>query len=226
MTPPQAAFDPDDAWCHTYSDIASLGLRWRQGSVTIKHLPGRRLQIENYRQCPNGYRSFTRADLRCRTNILSTPLAWSVRSKVARQADGTGYLNSELSKTLRGADGQLHLDVAGKKRTYPLAEPYTCKWCLLDAVGRMATQGTESAVFTLLDEYDEVCPEQTIRLRGESVVKTRGGAIDVWCYQHTGIATVPGVFYVDRTGRVLAYLAGMELLVLGSTDTEKTGYER
>ena len=43
--------------------------------------------------------------------------------------------------------------------------------------------------------------------------------IDIKTYQHTGIATVPGVFYVDSAGRVLFYLGGMQLLSL----TQATG---
>jgi hypothetical protein len=35
---------------------------------------------------------------------------------------------------------------------------------------------------------------------------------------------MPGMYFVDRLGRVLFYVAGMEILGLTRSDDEKTGY--
>ena len=109
------------------------------------------------------------------------------------------------------------IKTAGNTHSIPLPGPYTCKWCLLDAVGRMATRGLSEIHFSLFDEYDELCPEQHIKFMGDRKVQTSNGTIDIKIYQHTGTATVPGVYYVDNAGRVLFYLGGMQLLALTKT---------
>jgi hypothetical protein len=226
LTPPETPFGPDDAWTHVYHDVSSFRLNALQGGLTLRHRPGGRLRVESYRNCPGGYRYYTVAQLQCGNSVLSTPTTWEVESKVAKTADGAPYLDSGQVKKAQVKNGLLTLKEGDSRRTLPLPGPYTCKWCLLDAVGRMPKRGARQVEFTLLDEYDEPCPGQRLSLRDKLKAKTRGGVIEVACYQHTGTATMPGVFYVDAAGRVLFYLAGMQLLALASADGRKTGYMR
>ena len=219
FSPPTAPFDPDGPWAHVYQDLSSHGGKRPQGELTIKHRPGGKLRIENYRNCTQGYRSYTFADLNCDNDLLRSPRGWTVETKVSKTPNAPAHLNSGLVKKASVRNNVLTLQTAGNSRTLKLPGPTTCKWCLLDAVGRMATRGTKKVTFSLLDEYDELCPEQSIRLTGNARVRTRAGMIKIKSYQHTGIATVPGVFYVDTAGRVLFYLGGMQLLTL----TKATG---
>jgi len=214
LDPPRQPFDPDGNWSHRYHDLSTFNPKSKMGALTLRHQPGRQLRIVNYRLCPNGYRTYTTADLRCRQDLLSTPENWRMESKVSKHAQDNAYLNSGLVKSARVNEGVLTLQTGASQRNVELPGEYTCKWCLLDAVGRMARQATKAISFTLLDEYDEICPDQHIMARGALEVDTRGGTIQVSCYQHTGIGTMPGVFYVDTEGRVLVYMAGMQLLVL------------
>jgi len=218
-SPPTAPFDPDGPWTHVYQDLSSHGGKRPQGELSIKHRPSGKLRIENYRNCPQGYRSYTFAELHCNNDLLRSPRGWTVETKVAKAQDAPAHLNSGLVKRASIANNLLAMKAAGSTRTLKLPGPTTCKWCLLDAVGRMATKGVKSVSFSLLDEYDELCPEQTLKFTGDAQVKTRAGMVDIKTYQHTGIATVPGVFYVDAAGRVLSYLGGMQLLAL----TKATG---
>lgn len=212
--PPTGPFDPDGPWIHLYQDLSSHGGKRPQGGLTIKHRPGGKLRVENYRNCTQGYRSYTVADLNCNNDLLRSPRDWTVETKVSKTPGAPAHLNSGLVKKASVTNNMLTIKTAGNSRTVELPGPTTCKWCLLDAVGRMATRGTKEITFSLLDEYDELCPEQDIRFTGEAKVRTRNGMIDIKTYQHTGIATVPGVFYVDTVGRVLFYLGGMQLLAL------------
>jgi len=214
FSPPTAAFDPDGPWSHVYQDFSSHGGKRPQGELTLTHRPGGKLRIENYRQCTQGYRAYTFAELNCNNDLLRSPRTWTVETKVAKAPDVPAHLNSGLVKRAAMVDNVLTLQTAASRRTVKLPGPTTCKWCLLDAVGRMATQGIKEVSFSLLDEYDELCPKQTIKFTGDAQVKTKGGMIDIKTYQHTGIATVPGVFYVDAAGRVLFYLGGMQLMSL------------
>lgn len=224
LTPPSAAFDPDGDWTHVYHDISSFGLKHLQGELTVRHKSGGQLMIENHRNCPNSYRSYTLAELQCASDSLSTPSTWRVESKVAKQLKGSPYMNSGIVKLASVKDGVLTMHTGRSKATIKLPGAYTCKWCLLDAVGRMAKEGATDISFTMLDEYDEPCPDQQLAFREKRKVETRSGSIEVTCYQHTGTGTMPGMFYVDTHGRVLIYLAGMQLLALADADGTKTGY--
>ena len=219
FTPPTAPFDPDGPWLHVYQDFSSHGGKRPQGGLTIEHRLAGRLRIENYRNCSQGYRSYTFADLNCNDDLLRSPKSWTVETKVSKAANAPAHLNSGLVKRASMTNKTLTLKTAGSSRTLELPGPTTCKWCLLDAVGRMATRGIEEVRFSLLDEVDELCPEQTIRFTGETQVKTPAGMIAIKTYQHTGIATMPGVFYVEAAGRVCFYLSGMQLLTM----TQATG---
>ncbi len=224
LTPPKEEFNPDGAWRHRYHDSSSFQLKRPQGALTIERKGDGQLRIENYRDCSQGYRSHTLATLQCGTDALSTPSAWEVETKVAKAPGDKAHLGSGLIKRARVADGVLTLTAGRSRRTESLPGLYTCKWCLLAGVGRMAGQGTQEIRFTLLDEYDEPLPDQRIACRGEADASTRAGIIHLRMYQHTGTGTMPGLYYVDDAGRVLAYLAGMQLLVLGDADGTSTGY--
>jgi hypothetical protein len=223
FVPPVGPHDPDGTWTHVYQDISSFSLKHVQGGLTLRHQPSGKLRIESFRNCPSGYKYWTLADLQCAGDVWHTPVSWTVESKVAKASDGPTTLNSRMTKQAAVKDGVLTIQTGKNRRQLKLPGRYTCKWCLLDAVGGMAKQGTKAVSFTLLDEYDEPCPEQTIRFRGKTKVKTQSGSIEVYCYQHTGIAAVPGMFYVDTSGRTLFYLAGMELLALAGVDGKKMG---
>lgn len=224
LAPPVDPFDPDGAWIHAYHDISSHNLKQLQGELTLQRRAGGQLRIESFRICPDRYRFYTIADLQCGNDPLSTPSVWTVETKIAKTATDAPYLNSGLAKQASVKDGVLKIITGGASRTARLPGNYTCKWCLLDAVGRMAKHGTREISFTLLDEYDEPCPDQAITLRGKETAETRTGTIEVISYQHTGTGTMPGVFYLDREGRVLFYLAGMQMLALAAANGRETGY--
>jgi len=218
MTPPVGTFDPDGDWTHVYDDTTSYKAGWSQGGVTIRHRPDRHLRIESFRSCPQDFKYWTLADLQCAVDDWGTPVSWSVESKIARKASDPAYLKSELTMQANVRDGVLTLLKGRDKQSLTLPGPYTCKGCLLDAVGRMARKELREISFTMLDEYDAPCPGQRLAFRERRQVKTRTGNIEIMSYQHTGIATVPGMFYVDTAGRVLAYLGDMQSLVLTDTD--------
>ena len=225
LSPPKGSFDPAHPWSHSYQDLSTYNLS-TQGGVTIEYAPEKKLRIESLRNCVDGYRYYTLAELVCATDNLGTPRSWRVISKVAKGTGDPGYLNSELVKEARVTDEVLTLDAGSSRRKEKLPGAYTCKWALLDGVGRMARAGVKQLEFTLLDEYDELCPNQMLRALTPAKVKTRDGIIDVLSYQHTGTATVPGTYYLDRDGRVLFYVAGMEILALTRVNGKKVGYSR
>ena len=224
---PRGPFDPDGSYTHTYADGTAFSRRHVAGEVTIRREAGGRLHIEAYRRTPDRTHSYyTIADLTCRDDELSTPDSWEVESKIAEKADGPAYLNSGLKKRAEVENGVLDLLEGKSRHTFKLPGRYTCKLCLLDAVQRLPKLGTKEVHFTLIDEYDQICPEQTLRLRGKTEAAVKGGVVDVYLYDHIGTATVPGTYCVDASGRLLVYVAGIQALILSGENGDKTGYTK
>ena len=171
------------AWTQLVAEL-QLDLVHHQGQLTLKHRSNGRMRIENFRKCPDGYYSYTFADLKCQGDGLRSPVEWRVESKVAKNPGDAAHLNSGLVKQATVKNSVLTLKTGDNTRSVNLTGAYTCKWCLLDVVGRMEKQGTKRVAFSLLDEYDELCPDQLIKHCGKFEAKTRGGTIDVVCYQH------------------------------------------
>jgi len=224
---PQGPFDPDGDYTHTYVDGTAFSRRHVAGEVTIRREAGGRLHVEAYRRTPDRTHSYyTIADLMCRADELSTPDSWEVESKIAEKAAGPAYLSSGLKKRAEVKNGVLELREGKSRHTLALAGRYTCKLCLLDAVQRLPRLGTKEVQFTLIDEYDQICPRQTLRLRGKTKAAVRGGEVEVYLYDHIGIATVPGTYCVDASGRLLVYVAGMQALILSGENGHKAGYTK
>jgi len=224
LTPPTAPHDPNGPYHHRYHDLTSHHLKWVMGSLRIERQPEDRLRIEHHRLGNNDFKFWTITDSHCKRDALSTPRSWTVETKVSREPEDPAYLLSGLKKHAQVVDEKLELTIQKHSHTHFLPGPYTCKWALLDAVGRMAISELQEIHFTLLDEADAICPDQKVWRCGTVEAHTRSGPVQVTCYRHTGIATMPGMFYVDHQGRVLFYLAGMELLALDQANGVSTDF--
>jgi len=222
---PKGPFDPNGEYTHTYVDGTPFSRGHVAGEVTIRRKSGGRLHIEGYRKTPDkSHNYYTIADLKCRNDELSTPSSWEVESKIAEKANGPAYLNSGLKKRAQVKKGVLKLEEGRSRHSFKLPGRYTCKLCLLDAVQRLPKLGTKEVHFTLIDEYDQICPNQSLRIREKAKAFVKGDSVDVYLYDHIGTATVPGTYCVDASGRLLVYVAGIQNLILTKENDHKTGY--
>jgi hypothetical protein len=114
LNPPKGPFDSEKPWSHSYQDLSTFNLSV-QGGVTLEYTLEKKLRIESYRNCVDGYRYYTLAELIYDTNQLGTPKSWIVNSKVAKGTGKPGYRNSELVKKARVSAGVLTL-VTGLSR--------------------------------------------------------------------------------------------------------------
>ncbi len=222
---PENPFDPNGEYTHTYVDSSPFIKKNVAGEVTICRQPKGKLHIESYRNTTDAtHKYFTIADLKCRNDELSTPSHWKIESKISDNINCPAYLNSGLKKRAKVKNGVLELVEGKSKHSFKLPGKYTCKLCLLDAVQRLPKLGTKEVHFTLIDEYDQICPEQTLRFREKSKAVVKNGSIEVFLYDHIGTATVPGTYCVDSSGRLLIYAAGIQALILSDENNFKTGY--
>ena len=222
---PKAPFNPNGEYTHTYADGSPFSRHHVAGEVTLQREKNRLLHIESYRKTPdNTHNYYTIADLKCRNDDLSTPVSWMVESKIAEKPSGQPYLNSGLIINGKVENGVMKLVKGKSKHSFNLPGKYTCKLCLLDAVQRLPKLGMKEIHFTMIDEYDQLCPNQILRFREKSKAIVKNGTVDVYLYDHIGTATVPGTYYVDSSGRLLAYVAGIQSLILTKENDLKTGY--
>ncbi len=222
---PKAPFDPNGKYTHIYVDGSPFSRGHVAGEVTLQREKGGKIHIESYRKTPDStHNYYTIADLKCRDDELSTPVSWLVESKIAEKPSGPAYMHSGLKINGKVENGVMKLVKGKSKHSFKLPGRYTCKLCLLDAVQRLPKLGMKEIHFTMIDEYDQICPNQTLRFREKSKALVKGGNVDVYLYDHVGTATVPGTYCVDASGRLLVYVAGIQSLILTKENDYKTGY--
>lgn len=224
-TIPEGPFDPGGNWEHKYYDLDTYFIISnpkkivKRGDLTIERVSSAnrtsRLNIILERYCTSGFHYFLNAGLNCVDDPLCTPTRWHYESRVARRATDTPYLLSGLKKYYRVRNGRLFVNSNGASWQRELSGAYTCKLNLLDAVQRMPKSTDTSFVFTIFDEFDSISKGQTFRYRESAKVKTAHGSADVFCFEHLGRSSEPATYWVDTSGRLLFYLSGMELLILG-----------
>lgn len=222
LSPPAGKFDINGSWKLVYDDLSTFSFRHFQGELSLQHTSDGKLRIENYRNTPDKYRTYNIAELQCSESDWRAPLSWNVESKVAKKPKDKAYLNSGISKKVDVKNGILTIKTMGNREEIRLPGKYNCKWALLNSIGRLKKLKIKNIEFTLIDEYDQTFPGQKISFSGKEKIKTKKGMIDIWCYQHIGTGTMPGVFYLDSYGRVLVYMAGMQMLILKEVDGVKT----
>lgn len=138
-------------------------------------------------------------------------------------------------------DGKLRVEDTAPMRkvwTRPFPEPARCSinWSLFEAVQRLPRKAGESLSFTLLDDFDQARPNQTLsfwktaqtRVGGRRVQRSRVRQLEkgrvhnpYWAiedqipvrlhgFSHTGDGVVPWVYWVDDAGRLLCAVSGIE----------------
>jgi|APSaa5957512622_1039677.scaffolds.fasta_scaffold01268_9 hypothetical protein len=242
LPPPNQAPDPTGAWSSEFT-LYSLNIRpWAQGSLKLTRSPetdGAVLTSDYVLGCGPGVSFRVKGETRCESNQLATPKMWTVTS---RQHRNDGQETHEAAGDLRGTyDGQrIVLTEYGRERPVEAGPLLTWNWGLFDAVQRLAVISNPPPLeFALLDHFDQVKPEQALRLRkrcrvtlGAKLIveeqKTelehgtvfrpehveRGGTeVDCVVFEHTGRGILPIVYWCTTAGYLLMVSSGLEAYV-------------
>lgn len=241
--PPQGRFDPAGAWRNHYG-VWTIGQRGmgRVGAVTLARRPADGdtfvLSVDYHKQFGGGTSGRVSARMTCRTDRLATPVQWEARYE---SRDKAGKLLPLAAITRKGEIGGWSVVVSDtkSKRALPIQDAWTNNWALFEAVGRLPREDFGLQKFTLLDDFDQVKPNQTLRYRqttkaklgGKDVVKYRrtkldkgeirspyrvregGREITLYAYDHIGRGVVPWVYWVDETGRLVWAISGLEAYI-------------
>jgi len=240
---PEGAFEPTGEWSHRYGMYTLTGNPARVGSVCMGRQPrgdDKCLVTVAYEKLvPGEYRQRVSAEAACRTDLLCSPREWRW-SFWTEDKDGNVLENSALDN--RGEDKGDHVMVYADDlpRRVPAKPPRTINWCLFDVVQRLPREPFDPIAFTLLDHFDQMKQKHTLSYHGGVEVilgrkkvqeqhevqlekgrirKTRwaqeGGApARLHGYSDVGWASVPWVYWVNETGRLLFAVGGLEAYIL------------
>ena len=221
---PKSTFDPNGEWSHRYTLFPiRYNLRFepygyfdiRRSNVNAKTFE---LQMMMKRDAVSGYNHYSGAKMICSTNALSSPLQWTFEVKVAKNENGSPYLNTGMIKSAVYKNKAIHYQTGRYSSTVPAPNPFACKTALFDAVQRLSSE-TQSLNFDYMDEYDELSADHTLRYKGTTNFKMKNGMEPLSCFIETGSGNSPVSYWRDSSGRLLFWIAGIEVFVL----TEENG---
>lgn len=222
---PTEEFDPNGSWTHQYDIymIAYAGF-FPQGSIRISRNPvgkGAQLDILTTRPTTEPHlQHFTQATLECEDTLLSSPRRWTVSAKIAASEDAAPYFDSGMTKKMEFKNGQVR--ISSDSRTVDVAEPHACRLCMLDAVQRLpAEAGFVIPEFGMFDEYDQFRAGYQLKFRETAPIQLKGEQANLSCFTMTGTGQIPASYWRDETGRLLFFVAGLEVFVLSEENGKK-----
>jgi hypothetical protein len=139
------------------------------------------------------------AEIRCRQDVLATPVSWRVRNRFGRDWKILDHLTMEEEGA--SEDGGARYAIGGRSFAIPLGPTWTCDWGLLEAVQRMRWDGKDAIRFDLLEKLRLPKPEQLI-FRNPALDCRIEGVGSLRCVSQTGRGILPFDYWVDAGGRL------------------------
>jgi len=218
--PPLGEHDPAGDWelsytLYTLGSIAGSG--GPMGSLVLRRKAapaGFVLAVDYRKRVPPDMTQEVSGEITCRQDTLGTPKRWTYASAITA-AGGGPIKHTRLEKSATTTDGQIEIHDGRHRRQLPVAARCTIHWALFEAVGRLPRTPFEPIRFTLLDHFDQVKPNHTLSFRRAADVMLGGQAVRLHAYDHLGEGVVPWVYWVDKQGRPLFAVSGLEAYVIG-----------
>jgi len=229
-TPPEVTFEPNGAWKHQYMMYSmGYGQVRPEGELTIQRNVAEndhfQLKILCRRYASHPFSQFVEGELDCMETALASPGSWTYQTKLAQAITDPPYLKSGLTQHAHVRDGCLIVQGDAHQRMFSLQDEYTCKWCLLEAVQRLPREEFEPLEFTVLDDFDQPHPGQTLRFRKQEYVELADGPGLLTAYEQIGPGVLPTVFWVDSNGRCLFLMSCIEIYILEEADGVELNYD-
>ena len=153
---PESEFDPGGVWSHRYTMFQCPGLRFgRVGEFSIQRsrVSSKTFQLDmmTERAALSGYSHYTRVQMICANNVLSSPLQWSFKVKTAKNEKAPAYLNTGMIKSAVYKDKTIRYQTGRFSSTVPAPNPFACKTALFDAVQRLSTKPKRCSLITWMN---------------------------------------------------------------------------
>ncbi len=218
--PPPEGFDPAGEWTAVYRIWTCYGRRGRgnetKGALRLRRRPagdGHRLAIRQVLHQSEGKRHWVEADVRCRSDALGTPLAWTLTSRFdGKHMDGRPEMAMEASGRLDGAVWETASGGRTRRRSVPA--PATADWCLFEAVGRMPLKPAEPLRFAVLEGLGAVKADHRLAYDGRREVRWGSGTATFHRFMQTGRGVYPYEWWVDGSHQPVLVVTGPRAYIL------------
>lgn len=247
-TDPTTDFEPAGAWRSTYGVYTLAGNGGRVGQLALTRRPldadGFRLTLDYAKDGAGDTVQKVEAEIDCQRDALATPRRWTFRSELL-DAAGVCLAGSRLEKSATINGKQIRIEDAAGVESVALPGAWTVNWALFEAVGRLPREPFPALRFTMLDHFDQVKRNQVIAFRSQEQVlwgqhtameqrvveldKGRihqnvralvgGQTVALFGYQQLGDGIVPWVYWVNRQGRLVVAISGLEMYLLEEEET-------
>lgn len=215
--PPTGAHDPRGDWMMRYVVYTLGSIRGHGGSVGSLELrrraasggPTAKLSVDYQKRVPPGMIHKVTAEITFREDALATPERWTYAAEIAGP-EGSPLKHTRLEKSATAAGEAIEISDGEHRRRLGVTPPYAISWALFEAVGRLPQQRFEPLSFTLLDDFDQVKPRQTLSFRQNADVLFGERTVRLTAYDHLGEGIVPWIYWVDEAGRLLFAVSGLE----------------
>ena len=252
--PPPGSFDPKAGWEHSYSVHTLASVRGTGGPAGSLHIRRENpsagdfmLHVKYEKPVPSmppGCLNRVSAEMRCRSDALSTPTEWSFGFE-AVTPEGKPVEYTRLRKSAVAKGGEIEMTDGRYPRRIAAPTAYTVRWALWDAVQRLPRAAFAPLRFALFDHGDELKPNQALSFRGTvevilgerpvqqqrkenlekgTITKTSWGReggrkVRLHGYDLVGDGILPWVYWVDDQGRLIFAIGGIEGYILTGEKT-------
>ncbi len=215
--PPDGQFDSSGAWTTSYGVYSLAGECDLAGKMTLRRKPvsgGRAVvSLEYEKSLPGDHVQSVTAEITCKTDILSTPVAWNYTSSLFNRA-GEPLKGMTLRKRAEVHGDIVELHCGGRVRKVGVSKSYTINWLMFELVQRLPRKESGPLWFTMLDDFDQVKTNQRMSFHKSVDIKFAGGrTVRLHAFDQVGEGIVPWVYWVDDQGRLLFAVSGIEAYI-------------
>jgi len=213
--PPKDSFDPDGKWEAKYKMFSMAGGRAGHAGTLIykrKSLSKNEAFIELVidKAGVDGYWQKVNAKMKFKTDMLSSPVKWQYEAKVTNPK-GELLKKTNIKKSAIKRINKIEFVCNNKSNKIKVSGEIALSWLLFDAVQRMPKEKTGKVKFTLIDHFDQIKRNNTISFRNKIEINvSKEEKLELFVYAQMGEGILPIIYYVDKSGRLLFVVSGIE----------------
>ena len=213
--PPKKSFDPNGKWEAKYKMFTTAGGRAAHAGTLVfkrKTLSKREafIELEIDKAGVDSYWQKVNAKMKFKTDLLSSPVKWQYEAKITGPK-GEVIKNTEIKQYAVNNKNEIDFVWKNKRKKLKIPGNIALNWLLFDAVQRMPRENKVKVDFTLIDHFDQPKPNNTISFRDDIEINAAGGVkLKLYVYAQLGDGILPIVYYVDKSGRLLFVVSGVE----------------
>lgn len=154
--------------------------------------------------------------VQCKNNSFFSPENWDISSRIIQAGNETAFRGTWIKNKGEAKNGIINISTHGKPIEKSLGSmPLSWKWGLPAVVQNMTESSLEKLRFSVLDEFDAIHRNQTLKHKKRVPLDCgEGHMIDFHVFELTGDGVIPTVYWVDNLNRTVFVISGMEAFVL------------